>query len=104
MSIREIVYLGHNNTIDLQLTEDGVPLSATRTAAITRVTMTMGELLVDSSVHSGAIAWSGSGEIVIDIGTLPGVATGNFLSTMVIYSADNPEGIRWEPTIQITVR
>lgn len=94
----EIVYLGHDNTIDLQLLEDGVAVSL---AAVTKITATFGDTLVENAVPAaGSITWSGAGydtgEIRLNGLGLLALEAGFYDVPIVVYTAVYTNGIVWD--------
>lgn len=92
----EIVYLGHDNTIDLILKADG---TAQDTSAFTKITATFGDTLISSTDHAaGLILWNNSGyatgEIRIDIGT-ESVAAKIYHVPIIVYDATYTTGLVW---------
>jgi hypothetical protein len=96
--LTEIVYLGHDNSIDLLLKADDVAQSL---ASVTRATITIGEVTIDSdNGETDPIRWAKSGydtgEIRLFLGGQTLVeAAQPYTSYLVIYDADHPEGIVW---------
>ena len=99
----ESVYLGHDNTIDLIL-KKRVPPTKTATAVdlapVTKITVTIGSVLIDSDDSSAPITWAESaqetGEIHIDVGGRT-IATGLYVDCpIVVYDSSNPDGIVWD--------
>ena len=92
----EIVYLGHDNTIDLILKADG---TAQSTTGFTKVTATFGETLMSSVNHeTGTIKWDNSGystgEIRIDVGAQT-IAPGIYSVPIIVYDATWTTGLVW---------
>jgi hypothetical protein len=92
----EIVYLGHDNTIDFILKASSIAQSL---GSVTQMTITIGSTLVaNSSAASGAITWSGAGydtgEIRIKLGD-QSVSAGDYNAPLVVYDAANTDGIVW---------
>lgn len=94
----EIVYLGHDNSIDLLLKADG---TAQDLSAVTAATITIGEVTVTSdNGDTDPIRWAKSGyatgEIRLYLGSENLVAAIEpYTAYLVIYDADNPNGIVW---------
>ena len=94
----EIVYLGHDNTIDLLLKSDGTAVSL---SAVTAMTITVGEVTVSSDNDAAdPITWAKSGyatgEIRLKLGAEILVASNTpYSAYLVVYDAANPEGIVW---------
>lgn len=96
MTTAEIVYLGHDNSIDLILRSDG---SAVDLTSATRVTLAIGPVCVSSA--NGAddpIRWAqpgyGTGEIRLTLGGIA-CAPGSYRATLVVYDLTNTNGIVW---------
>ena len=96
----ETIWLGHDNTIDLQLKKDGVALTNDEMDAITMITASFGSILISSENEAGdPIRWRQSGydtgEIRIDVGgeSIP-PRTYNHV-WLVVYDASNTEGVVW---------
>ena len=98
--VYEVVYLGHDNTIDLKLLADDVTQDITGT---TRMTLSFGSTLIDSDVHSGVFDWSdGDGKLYLTLGDETIVA-GTYYSELVLYDSVNTDGIVWGSlTIMVT--
>lgn len=92
----EIVYLTHNNTIDLLLKADGI---AQNLSAVTKITATFGSTTISSTNKTtGAIKWDNAGydtgEILLDLGGQDIVA-GVYYVPIVVYDAVNTLGVVW---------
>jgi len=92
----EIVYLTHNNTIDLLLKSAGV---AQDLSAITKITATFGSTTITSTDHAaGSIKWNNAGydtgEIRLDLGG-ESITAGDYYVPIVIYDAVNTLGVVW---------
>ena len=99
----EIVYLGHDNTIDLILKSDG---TAEDLSGVTKITATFGDTLITSEdAAEGAITWDQdgyeTGEIRMALGDQD-IDEGSYDVIIVIYDAVNINGIVWG-TIDIKV-
>ena len=90
--VYEIVYLGHDNSIDLKLLADGVVVDITNT---TRMTLAFDTTVIDSDLHSDVFDWSvGDGELNLTLGAET-IATGTYYAELVVYDSVNTEGIVW---------
>jgi len=94
---QEIVYLGHDNTIDLQLKASSAAYSCT---SVTKITATFGSTLIEnSSAASGAITWQGSGystgEIRLKVGD-QSISAGTYNVPIIVYTAASSTGIVWD--------
>jgi len=93
---REIVYSGHENSIDLVLKADGIAVALT---SVTRMTLTLGTKLIDSD-NGGAdpIRWIQSGYATGEIRLFLGdqtISAGNYQAPLVVYDLTNPDGVVW---------
>ncbi len=101
----EVVYLGHDNTIDLLLKASS---SAASLSGVSNITATFDSDLIDgsSSASSGAITWQGSsyatGEIRLTLGG-QSIDAGRYDVPIVVFDASNSTGIVWD-IIPIRVR
>lgn len=93
----EHVYNGHDNTVDLQLTEKGVPYP--HMDAVTGIKLTVAGVTFSSTNQPGdPILWDGvdfkEAEIRIYLGdgALP---VGSHGAWIVLYDADHPNGLVW---------
>jgi hypothetical protein len=92
----EIVYLGHDNIIDLSLTADG---EAVDLSSITKMTLSFGELLIESDNDvTDPIRWGQSeydtGEVRLYLGD-QSIPAGRYFAPLVVYDSNNIEGIVW---------
>jgi len=100
----EIVYLEHDNTIDLLLKADG---TAQDLSGVTKITATFGDTLIESTdAANGAITWNqagyDTGEIRLSLGD-QNVSAGGYGVPIIVYDATNTNGIVWD-TITIIVK
>jgi hypothetical protein len=90
--VYEIVYLGRDNTIDLQLLVDGQPADLLNT---TRMTLEIGDTLVDSDLSPSAFDWQqGNGKLVLKLGG-ENLTPGTYMATLTVYNETAPNGIVW---------
>ena len=92
----EIVFLAHDNTIDLLLKADG---TAQDLSAVTKITATFGSTTITSTDKAaGAIKWDQSGydtgEIRLDLGG-ESITAGSYYTAIVVYDATNTNGVVW---------
>jgi len=92
----EIVYLGHDNRIDILLKADG---SAVDLSSVTRMTLTFGSVLIDSdNGDTDPIKWAKpgyeTGEVRISLGS-QSIAAGDYRAPLLVYDPTNPNGIVW---------
>lgn len=93
--ITETVYLGRDNSIDLQLVADGVVAAL---SSVTRIDVVsaQGEWAVSSSDAPEAFDWSaGNGMVDISLGQ-QGIPPGRHSCFLVVYDQGNPHGIVWD--------
>jgi hypothetical protein len=92
----EIVYLGHDNTVDVILKADGVAVDL---APVTSMTLTVGTVLISSDNTAGdPILWVqggyATGEVHIAIGG-ESITAGVYLAPLVVYDPTNLDGVVW---------
>ena len=100
----EIVYLGHDNTIDLLLKASS---SAASLTSVTAITATFDDTLIsNSSASTGTITWAGSsfstGEIRLTLGAQT-IEPGRYDVPIVVFDATWTTGIVWD-IVPIRVR
>lgn len=100
--IVEIIYLGRDNAIDVQLKTDGVVADL---GPITQIDLIEkdGIWLVSSATSSEAFDWTvGNGTVSMQLGgeALP---IGTHKCYLIIYDPTNPNGIVWED-LKVTVK
>ena len=94
----EVVYLGHDNQIRLQLKASS---SAVALSSVTQINVRVGDTLIaSSSATAGSIIWSGSsfstGEVRLVLGGNASLAEGNYDVPVVVYDATYPSGVVWD--------
>lgn len=92
----EVVWLSHDNTIDLQLKASSSAYSLT---SVTKITATFGtKKIQNSSASSGAITWAGAGystgEVRLQLGS-QSISAGSYNVPIIIYDASHANGIVW---------
>ncbi len=92
----EVVYLGHDNTIDLLLKADG---TAQDLSGVTKITASFGDTLVESTDPAGGpITWNqdgyDTGEIRLALGG-QSITPGIYSVPIVAYDAVNITGVFW---------
>jgi len=92
----EVVYLGHDNTIDLLLKADG---TAQDLSGVTKITATFGDTLVESTDPAGGpITWNqdgyDTGEIRLALGGQP-INPGVYSVPITAYDPINTDGVFW---------
>lgn len=101
-TITEHVYTTRDNTIDLELREDGAVVDI---SAITRVRLelfpkadiTQAPIVVDSTITPTAFDWVTQGAAGVLLLKLGGLALGDaeHLARLVLYDVANPLGLLW---------
>ena len=91
--ITETVYLGHDNTVDLLLKEDG---AAQDLSSVTRMTLAVGTVTVDSDDDADAFDWDTgtTGKVVLDIGDQE-LVRGKHRAELVVYDPTHTNGVVW---------
>ena len=94
MGAIEVVYLGHDNTIDLVLKKNGVPDNL---STITKVEITIGATVINSVANPLAFDLSkiAIGTLVLKLGDQP-IPSGNYSRCeIVVFDATRPGGLVW---------
>jgi len=88
-NVREVAYLGRDNTISIKLLDNNVPVDLT---GVNRVILKLGNAVVDSNATAGVFDWNSSGTdgvLKINLGktNLPpsNVTVGRYYATLVVY-------------------
>jgi hypothetical protein len=103
MYIKETVFLNHDNPMDLRLMSAGVAIDHT---TITRAKVVLDAThIIDSQSNAGAFDFTNPAKLIIKLGMLGGVAVpvGTYTANLIIYTSAYPNGIVWEPSIDIAV-
>lgn len=99
MTVHERIYLGSDNTIDLQLKADGVALTAEQMSGISKIVLTFKGVSISSDDYPAAFDWATRGDegvIIMDLGTLPILSAGTDpLAGLKIYDSENTNGVFW---------
>jgi hypothetical protein len=92
----EIVWLGHDNSVNRVLKSEGIAVALT---SVTRMTLSFGSVLVDSdNGDADPIRWIKSDYAVGEIRMFLGgqtIAAGSYQSPLVVYDATNVNGVVW---------
>jgi hypothetical protein len=99
-ALNETVYLGRNNAIRLQLSEDGVDFyTAYPDVTPTRwilIIHTAAEIVVDSLVEPAAFDWTAeTSTLELRLGNIFTEVMGYTITSLVVYSAYWPDGVVW---------
>lgn len=98
----EVIYLGHDNRIDLILKADSGgdgAFAAVDLTGVTRMTATFGNVTIESTNQAGdPIRWAQggyiTGEVRCDFGE-EAISAGEYRVPLVVYDTANPDGIVW---------
>lgn len=100
MSVREIVYLGKDNTIDLLLKADG---SAQDLSSVTRMIVKQddGDWEVDYNTYNSAFDWAPgtTGKVILDLAAAlaaESVSADEYIVRLIVYDPPNTKGIVWD--------
>lgn len=99
----EIVYLDHDNTIDLILKKRVPPTkvaAAEDLSPVTRITLTIGGTLIDSDDVGTPITWTDSsqetGEVHFDLGGYDLVVGHHIDCPIIVYDTSHTDGLVWD--------
>lgn len=100
--IKEVVYTGRDNTVDLILTEDGVAIDHT---TLNRVVLKFNGGLsdIDSDVSPTLFDYSAASKLVLKLGA-SALPVGKHWMRLVVYDPSNPNGVHWEPHVLVEVQ
>jgi len=100
--IKEIVYIGRDNSIDLQLISDGVAVDL---AGVTKMHLKAadGAFLVDSAVTPQCFDWTaGDGTVIISLGDQD-IPPLSYTCYLIVFDVVNTDGVVWD-TVKITFK
>lgn len=109
----EIVWIGRDNSIDLQLWASGTGSSASSAVlltAATQVSLRLGQTVINSTDSTaGYIRWLQpgykNGEIRIFLGaTTLALSTGYYNAALVVFDPSNLSGVVWDDDLPIRVK
>lgn len=97
----EIIYIGHDNTIDMELREDGVAVDL---SSVTRMTLDFGGgNIIDSATSPFAFNWSSvAGKVVFKLGNQI-ISLGRHNVRLTVYDPANINGIVWGSFVVVVV-
>lgn len=101
-ALRETVYLGRDNGIDLQLKADG---AAVDLSSVTRMILRDSGCVweVDSSTTPAAFDWSaGDGAVSLILGDEP-IPAGAYSCRLIVFDPTNVDGVVWDDLLRLTV-
>lgn len=90
------IWKNRDNKASIELDADGV---AQDISALTRATLTVGALTLDSAKHSNVFDWTtagSSGQLDITAGHVNGLQTGQFKGVLTIYDGTYTRGLVWD--------
>jgi hypothetical protein len=95
--MREVVYLGHDNSIDYLLKEND---SAVNLSTSTSMSITLGTVTISSTNGaSAAIRWAqvgySTGEVRLYLGLTTTIAAGDYDAPLIAYGPDYANGLVW---------
>lgn len=94
----EVIYLAHDNRVDLLLKADGVAVDLAAVFQITLKVGTAGALITSTNLAGDKIRWAqagyATGEVRIDAGDAT-LTPGNYDAYLTVYDASNPDGVVW---------
>ena len=88
-----------DNIVSLEFDADGV---AQDISALTRATLSVGDLLLDSSIHSNVFDWTtagASGQLDITAGHVNRLSKGKFKGILTIYDVTYTKGLVWDECV-----
>ncbi|HKK22249.1 MAG TPA: hypothetical protein VJ947_01075 [Pseudohaliea sp.] len=101
------VYIGRDNTLDWQLTEDHGVLPAEQAEAITRALLVTDVVTVDSDTDPGLVSGLGTDTLSWQLGHVPELAplVGQTIPVrLVVFAPEYPAGLVWADNIQVVVQ
>lgn len=87
----EIVWLGRDNPVHLQLQSDGASIDHT---AITRLVVVLGGTSLDSQTNPSWFDFSNIERVILKFGQ-SGVAAGAYRARLIVYDDAHPNGQTW---------
>lgn len=92
MNLEELIYLGRDNEIALQLSTDGVTMDHT---TITRVQAVVGTLVIDSNSIPTAFDFTHLDRLILRLGNVVGLMAGRYTATLIVFDASHSNGVVW---------
>lgn len=107
----EYIYLDRNNTIDLVLCANSIPLTDEQISAITRMQLIIDDITIDSSSSPTCFDWTtqtvtaaevllhpnltaGNHKLILSLGLIS-LTAGLYTATLIVYDSVNTLGIVW---------
>jgi hypothetical protein len=107
--VKETVYLGRDNQIDLVLSEDGTAIADH--TVVTRAVLLFGGsdtllaadpyLTIDSATDPSYFDFSDIAKLILTLGAAP-IPKGRHHVRMVVYVSGAPSGVGWAPLLLLT--
>ena len=92
---REVVYLGRDNSVDLQLLASGTPIDLSAVTKFELKDTLCGWDTIDSSTSPGAFdITKGNGILVLNLGD-EGISPGDQSAWLILYDGAHDDGIVW---------
>jgi hypothetical protein len=103
---REIVWLGHHNTIDLILKSNGTAVDMTN---VQTLTLNLGGITLTSTNSTAqTVTWNkagyATGEIRINLSGQSTLASGEYDCHVVVYDLGDTTGIVWGDSVPLLVK
>ena len=89
------IWIGRDNVIKIQLLEDGARIADHTTITRVQVDLDEGTTVLDSSTQPTWFDLTNTDKIIFNFGLVTGVTAGNYVSEVVVYSADYANGLIW---------
>ena len=92
---REVVYLGRDNTVDLQLLANGVPIDLDAVTKFELKDVLCGWDTIDSTTSPTAFdKTKGNGTLVLNLGD-EGISPGDQSAWLILYDVLHDDGVVW---------
>lgn len=101
------VYIGRDNLLSWQLTENHTTLPADQALAITRALIVTEYVTVDSDETPELVSGLGTDTLAWKLGHVPELASlvGRTIDMrLVVFAADYPSGLVWVDNLQVQIR
>lgn len=101
------VYIGRDNTLDWQLTENHQVLPNDRALAISRALLVTEMVTLDSDTEPDLVSGLGTETLSWRLGHVPELASlvGRTIQVrLVVFAPDWPQGLVWADNIQVAIR
>ena len=95
------IYKDRDNIASIELLSNAVTQDITN---LTRTTLTVGDLIIDSLIHTGVFDWTTSGaagQLDIAAGHVPLLQRGTYTSILTVFDATYPNGLVWGELITL---